>query len=383
MEVWSGELQLQDGPNVKDVRIFTPSSSSQPSLITSSANLHFLTRVQVCEIPLALVAGPSYEVWTQDPATIEWFSKRLLQEPISTEQNHNRSWFDGSRESYIGILARVDHDDDFPVSQLVITELMFYAILNSKAQGEDGQDSFKVLAVPLSSHNITKAASHPFRPASPDLNAQEVDDNVIVAHFIPDSTSATAPRKSAHDIFETANELRRKTAGRGGAGIQAAAAGLSQARVLVGHKKAKPSPKTVTKSLLIDTNVLPGSSLESPALVHVRQNFRRSPSLSSGGISHSRKDSSDFRSKDSLSKYAGVQKANQSTENSFEPQNKETVSRLIMAGMRLYGLKSGKKPEKDRESPSADAESSGSEEEYKTIYHLTYRAVLFAFVSVS
>jgi hypothetical protein len=54
-----------------------------------------------------------------------------------------------------------------------------------------------------------------------------------------------------------------------------------------------------------------------------------------------------------------------------------------MAGMRLHGLKSGKNFEKHRETPLADADAIAPEDEYKMIYHHTYRAVVFAFVSIS
>lgn len=61
--------------------------------------------------------------------------------------------------------------------------------------------------------------------------------------------------------------------------------------------------------------------------------------------------------------------------NETETRNRDTVSRLIMAGMRLYGL--------SRDSSSTaghtQIDNDGSNDEYKAVYHATLKAVVFAY----
>jgi hypothetical protein len=71
------------------------------------------------------------------------------------------------------------------------------------------------------------------------------------------------------------------------------------------------------------------------------------------------------------------------SESTLEQQNKATVSRLVMAGMRLYGLQRKKKTEIFQESAITEEAGTGNstqDDEFKLIYHQTYKGVVFAFV---
>jgi hypothetical protein len=56
-----------------------------------------------------------------------------------------------------------------------------------------------------------------------------------------------------------------------------------------------------------------------------------------------------------------------------------------MAGMRLYGLQSRKKTERSQGSPIVLDETApgaiSQDDEYKLVYHQTYKGAVFAFVS--
>jgi hypothetical protein len=74
-------------------------------------------------------------------------------------------------------------------------------------------------------------------------------------------------------------------------------------------------------------------------------------------------------------------------------RNKEALSRVVMAALRMHGLQQRKKNRSRRESiaPGAEdgrdvdaetaAEDAAKDEEYKGMYHQTYKGAAFAFVS--
>ncbi|KAI9786956.1 MAG: hypothetical protein M1839_005187 [Geoglossum umbratile] len=67
----------------------------------------------------------------------------------------------------------------------------------------------------------------------------------------------------------------------------------------------------------------------------------------------------------------------------IELRNKELLSRIVMAGMRIYGLQQQKKPNKLRgvsEGPAAvDSHASLEIDEYKLVYHQAFKGACFAF----
>lgn len=72
----------------------------------------------------------------------------------------------------------------------------------------------------------------------------------------------------------------------------------------------------------------------------------------------------------------------------MEQRNKDALSRIILAGMRLYGLQQKKKPSKSRAAsevpsqaatPDVVAKASAEEvDEYKLVYHQTLKGAAFA-----
>jgi hypothetical protein len=70
-------------------------------------------------------------------------------------------------------------------------------------------------------------------------------------------------------------------------------------------------------------------------------------------------------------------------EPTIESRNKEAISRLVMAGMRLYGLQQKKRPKSTRdgagETEASREEEERKDEEYKLVYHQIYRATVVAF----
>jgi DNA replication regulator SLD7 len=380
MEVWSGDIHLRDGTSFKDIHIFSPQSSNS-SPIGGFSKLQFLSEIVVSEVPFAIVAGPSYHVWTESIETAEWVSQLLLKEPPL--ESPTQSWFDVSLESYSGLLFRPEYNDATASEVSPITELLFYAIRDSESSANNQTSCLKVLALPLCSHQIKKTALVTALPISDDAQSQFREPNEVNGIFLSDDSHPIAiKKKDPKDIFETANELRRKASRRGGAGIQAAAAGVSQARLLVGHKKEKPALAADSKALRLDTNSLEtvGKSLQSPALSHIKQPLRRSPSLPLSARPHSRKESQDLLSRTPLSRSI-TQYDPPLGESILEASNKDIMSRLIMAGMRLHGLQLRKKSDREKDATVKPADQT-ADDEFKMIYHQTYKALTFTFVSL-
>lgn len=74
----------------------------------------------------------------------------------------------------------------------------------------------------------------------------------------------------------------------------------------------------------------------------------------------------------------------------IEAKNKDTISRIVMAGMRLYGLSQSKARRKSRVSSGAASPALDTcfeeqeaerkqDEEYKLVYHQVFKGVCFAF----
>jgi hypothetical protein len=352
MDIWKGKISCAE-QTVNDVHLF--SGHERPSL--ANAELSYISRVEVSEVPLLLVTGPSYQVWTSNSETEEWFSQHLLHEPSG---NDDVSWFDGAggiKQSYTGVLVKINHKRKKPKKD-ENTELLFYGVIEHSLDDMD-EPVLKVLALPLSSHRTIPSTINVFGVNTPIEQATDREDT-IAGLFLSDSNLSNFKANQVRDVFESANELRRTVSGRGGVGVQAAAAALSKARVLVGQKKEKVSPQPISKS-----------EIQRPVSRAVSQfgqgMIRRSPSLS---LSHSRKPSQDNTG--STIKHESQQLVVEST---LDQRNKDLVARLVMTAMRLYGLQPPRKSAREQELSFND--------EYKTVYYNTYKAVVFTYVSTT
>jgi hypothetical protein len=334
MDSWTGHLLLSDGRAVKDIHVYsTYEGRLQP--IPQDATLSFVDVVELCLVPLHLIAGPSCCLWTDNPDTEAWFRDQLLREPPQNAQDE--SWFDVSSQSYAGILASIKSDEG-SVNPPPVSDIIFFAVVEPSSSNDPGDRCLQVQAVPLASGLESLTITTPVVP-QPNLF----------------SAANSQKKSSSQDIFDAATEIRRRIKGRGGIEVAAAAAGLSQARLLVGHKKSKPVQSQISTVALpqgesqVSTQPSPTKSIES-------QRLARS---SSSNPKSAPKDPQ-----------------------SLEQQNKDAVSRLVMAGMRLHGYQPSKKKSKLTESRTVEETQSFSSDDHKLVYHQTYKAVAFIFVSV-
>lgn len=321
--------------------------------------------------------------------------------PTSATSNaaENAWWTLARSQSPIGILVEVQNGEE-DAHRPRVTEVLFYGTIapptagvlptppSSSPEHDDAPlPELQVHALPLSSDLLYQQAATTDVPPSPALTATDatnVDAQFIApqldAHRAPDSP------KRKRDIFAEATIANKKARGKGGAGIAAAAARGTESQALSDHRRsisfdAKASP--------LPDNRPP--SANGPLSRPASRQLSRSPSVSSDARPLSRKGLQDGHNKRSnLSQVATV--SLQPEEPTTESRNKEALSRVVMAAMRMHGLQQRKKNRSRRasvapgveDSQETSAETAADEavkdEEYKLMYHQTYKGAAFAFV---
>lgn len=317
-------------------------------------------------------------------ATESWFEGLLLSpEHESQDGTKEDFWWQTARiESALGVLVKIENDARENSDSLIPTELLFFASKRQTTRGcpptpprssqgrtdVDEQDDTEGLgielkAVALCSHLRDQLLADDITPPpSPTRDRPECQGQFLPHFNLPSKqaeaeASQTHKRKSATTTLDEALD-RRKRPKRLSAESNAAST----------VKQLKRQP--------IQTRPL-----------------SRSPSLS-GSLPPSRRASVTVETaqqpkKSTLSR---VQSVNDSPFNEQEQRNKDTISRAVMAGMRLYGLSQSKTrraerkgsimlPESDT-APKTDEEVQSErerDEEFKLVYHQVYKGVCFAF----
>ncbi|KAL8647515.1 MAG: hypothetical protein Q9226_006398, partial [Calogaya cf. arnoldii] len=190
-------------------------------------------------------------------------------------------------------------------------------------------------------------------------------------------------------LFDEATQIRRLHKKQGGEGIAKAMAAMDARMAMPALSSSStfpeplkdPKPRSRTPFSRASTtgclNPLqttasnsrpPSSHLASLSKVH-RSSLSRATSVLSPSIDESR--SSEIPDND----------------NDNEQQNKASLSRIIMAGMRMYGLQQQHQRRKSvgafdsQSQTSTGAGLNNKDDEYKAIYHQTFKATSFAFRS--
>jgi hypothetical protein len=313
-------------------------------------------------------------------------------------------WTLARSQSPIGILVQIQnevHDTQRPG----VTEILFYGTIapaptiglptppSSSPEHDDAEAGqlprLRVHALPLSSDLLYQQTATNVLPSSPSSSAPSTVHNE--ARFLPPQHDAPpvpdSPRRK-RDLFAEATIANKKARGKGGAGIAAVAARSSESQPQQAHRKSLSND--TKPSQIPDTR--PSSAHSAISRQGSRQ-LSRSPSVSSDTRPLSRKGLQDGHNKRSnLSQVATI--LVQAEEPTTESRNKEALSRVVMAAMRMHGMQQRKKTRSRRASVAPDteetqevsietaAEEAAKDEEYKLVYHQTYKGVAFAFVSL-
>lgn len=357
-------------------------------------SLRFLSTVDPARIPLYLAIGPSLDVWTTSEETEAWFESIFFNEPEAfdarTKHVSTTKWWDLARsQSPIGVLVQVQNDIEISEKPCV-TEILFYGTIAACAKSAlptppssspehlhgEPLPALKVHALPLSSHLLRDDIGNLDVPVEPQFLP-----TTHISHTSPPSP------KRGRDIFEEATIASKKARGRGGQGVAAAAARGLDSQQRYTHRK----------SFSNDTKPIPASESR-PGSAHGNLNrstsrqLSRSSSVTSEVRPSSRKGVLNTESKRSnLSQVVTVPLHFE--EPTTESRNKDALSKVVMAAMRMHGLQQRKKNRSRRASVAtgvdeasslnegAAAEDAAKDEEYKLIYHQTYKGAALALVS--
>ncbi|KAI9698010.1 MAG: hypothetical protein M1836_004363 [Candelina mexicana] len=411
METYTGSIQLPSSPSpqppIEDIHLSLPTNVPQTFSLHSNATLTYLALVDPTLIPLYLAAGPCLDVWTDNEETVQWFADQLLSEntvlPNSDGAAHEGNkdtkeegvevqpwWESRQAQSDVGILVRVEEKGASSGLNTIegnsgprITEILLYASVIPANEDADGiptppsssahssssapntKPVLRVHALPLSSDLLYHPSvttngntATPLTPSHTDTEPLTEGEARFLPPLFPELNPPEAqPRKRARvaTLFDDATERRKKARRKGGEGVAKAMAGVEgdgQGVGIVGTRKGKHD------------KVVGGQDLENqqPPLVVEAENER------AGSVPSGRR-STLSRVPSAIAEDPSVDKISQTT----EARNKDTLSRIIMAGMRIYGLQQRKKP------INTQPDSAGEADEYKIIYHQTFKGACFAF----
>jgi hypothetical protein len=325
----------------------------------------FLSIVEVDKVPLCLVAGSSCPVFIDGTKTNGWLSSILTPELPIPSPSCEGTWQQTARlDSPLGILLRVDTPSQ---PKCGLTEILLYATRSKTTGATHVGDQlsasqptlaagFQLHALPLDSGILNHPRlSEPTPPPSPPTHTVD-EDGIFLPPLAPLDEVINEPpvrkRKSAADAFDEANERRKKAKGKGGHGVSAAAATKVDSQVPSLHRRS------VSNSQPVPSN---------------RQPLSRSPSIAS---SRPPTAVATAQHRSALSRVQSI--AGDPDDDEMESKNKKFISRIVMAGMRLYGLSQSKRRQSDIE-PSQNLERDNEDEEYKMVYHQAYKGACFAF----
>ncbi|THZ50399.1 hypothetical protein D6C90_02630 [Aureobasidium pullulans] len=386
MDIWNGNLRLDDineirgklykycvdqGPNQEaDIRISAPSTKLP---LPNDCTLQFLSHVDTTRIPLQLICGPRLDVSTADPDTETWFSNLLLSSNDAEEQG-TEWWPSAALESPLGILAAVQVADSSSIPQPRTTEILFYAARRDVQrspptpphnEASSSDMAFGLYALPLSSDLLLSNEVEVTPPSSPILSA--TDTSTPTGRFIPhpwDGPSLRQKRKTAIDsTFSAAEDHRRNLKRHLGASVAAAAASNSPSLPSLPRLKSEQSRGSVP--------LLTRPKSRSPSIASLRRE-------NTGTAAETRRVSG-------LSRETPVPTTTQTAEEeALEKKNKDMISKVVLAGLRVWGFSSSSKRKKRASTsiasePPTDPTEEARDEEYKLLYHHVYKSTCFAF----
>lgn len=377
-----------------------------------------LAVIHISDVPLYLAAGPAYDVSSNNGHSAEAIERLLLSEDDddnSQAQDANPSWDLACQQSTRGLLVGIESRE----SQNAITEgsrpselLLYAAIVQTPRPSIEGLPTpprssspipDAVNAITLNDHNIQlRVFALPLRRpnvAPFDYQKDWGTDGSLAgrpkAFFLPatDSTDLNtqdAPaikRRKIANVFEDATKNRKRLKSHGGEGVSKTMA------------EAVPSLNRTNSTFAEQSKDKEGpiNSVEHQQAGDVR---RRSLSRASSAVSvrsyepsrpSSRRDSFVPGKRSGLNRVESVLSVSGPASpsipddtNTLEKQNTAALSRLVMAGMRMYGLQQKKKKGSRQASQSREEQDTAdptqaNPDEYKVVYHQTFKGACFTF----
>ncbi|KAA8643224.1 uncharacterized protein ATNIH1004_009986 [Aspergillus tanneri] len=437
MNVWSGSLALDSDSSLQGLQLIDQTSSWQ-SDIHRNSTLSFRGFVNPALVPLYARVGPNLELHTSDIEASQWLTGKLLANIWLNGEDMDRFQ---TILCPVGLLVGVSSIARTKASASTTTDLLIHGSLSSStsfgrpptppvSSSSSSLDEIvspmvkqelRIYATPLSTFLISKAQALP----SPNHVEGTVGDGQS-AEFLPDIRSPSPKRKRVATLFETAAQHHRRVRQKGGEAVsQLMAHSISQPsqqhlqtlRIKqeseeLGHLALDRIASQRSRSLSVGANLHPSKPLEprtehppqSGNRGHVREWVPRKNTLNPFMESIAKKEREPSPS---LLSSEGRHESSSTTTDADAVilDNKNTITRTILTCMRLYGYnrataRSGSSGKGTAETnaqnmlpahtedrgphmtpsgiPETMPASSTDEDEFKAMYHATYRASTFA-----
>ena len=304
-------------------------------------------------------------------------------------------------QSHNGILLKVEpgNEEEHGI-QNVVTEMLFFAAVAKSslelptppasspafragdlndALNQNGK-TIKVFALPICS-NVIGLVNDSMTVCSPNTQDPPSARQACFLPYTDDQARITrlAPQKrqSISTLFEDATQKRRKLKGRGGESISQTMAGIDRlpSQSGMGEKQDAPQPR--------QNNLRRKSLSQASSVTPVYGPEASRPPSRSGLLANGKRSS--------LHRMESVNLLHNSPTlpdaiGSYEQQNRAAMTKVLMAAMRLHGIQQKKRPQSQSQ-PLNQVTSHTTkndianevEDEYKLVYHQTFRAAMFTF----
>lgn len=349
------------------------------------------------------------EVSSENEATTRWLSEGLLcEENIDGHDTVSHPWWTyETGQSEFGILLSVGYEETEPRRRNNLTELLLYAAakrdvvepptpLSSLSPAPPKEPcrtllhgdhlDVKVYALPLCSTifdyvDKTRLAG----PAQEDLKTPRE------AVFLPDDSDSSHLRQEAQQkrpsissLFEDAKQKRRKLKGRGGESISKAMAEIDRPLTNDGLPSDLDQGQSENTPMLQTRKAVKQSLSRSSSMTSVPNPELPRPASRSGALTNGKR-SSLHRVESAISPRNSPILCDEVGD--YTQRNKAALTKVVMAGMRLHGFQQKKRLGKssameDRPNTATsigDATPFDTEDEFKLVYHQTFKAAMFAF----
>ncbi|KAL4759919.1 uncharacterized protein BDW70DRAFT_151268 [Aspergillus foveolatus] len=426
MNIWSGAIALADQSLLQDLQLIDRSASWQSDILKSST-LGFKFFVNPALIPFYARVGPNLELHTSNPETSRWLKHKLLANTL-LEEDDEVDLFQ-TIQCPVGFLLDLNGATRPRASGPSTTDLLVYGILStttsyarpptppilssSKSEGAVSgatKQELRIYATPISELLATRAQVLPGRGDSEAITGHEQ-----YGQFLPNIHPLSPKRKRVENLFESVAQHHKRVRHKGGEAVsQLMAQSISQPSVQLQNYRIKREPEE--SGLLILSKIAPHRSRSLSISSNQNQNKPLSRPNSSWGRA-SQLSSKGATSASGLSTEAPAQRGSVSTPYSLSPEgreppsekktaeiiisdNKNLIIRTILTCMRLYGFNRTARPAsfktlshndvvpphiegRDTHVPGDSmnlpaSSTAGEEDEFKAMYHATYRASTFA-----
>ena len=372
-------------------------------------------------MPLGLHAGPPFQVFSNNLYTQDWFWSALLNnyDPDSEEfhNSYHREWYEHTYSQGSGGLLFKAYSDDVPSNsdRPRITHFLFYAAKMGKSGRESlpspppssptrqtshsvnsghqfSPDEFFVFALPLSTDLLDRVTARYIAPPSPTTLPSEDFSGSSDGKFLPNTINDTSAgtegkqkRQRMSDLFDKASQRQLK-------------ARRTESQDLGTLPKYEPVRSQLGWSFSSSGMAPKFEEHGEPKLNDIPQ-LKRIASTSSATLANGsgRSNSNSQLKRPSLSRADSISNFPSPTcdeEEGMMVRNKDVISRVVMAALRLNGMQPRNSRAKSRCPYMTDRLEQGEighypaefakdtdEESYKAMYHMLLKSTIHTFVS--